>query len=73
MRTCTQVPSTVDHADQRAKRLRGERGRHRFRIPPLDITMGRWSSASWTYNTVAAISGKKLSNLASIDVGVHIA
>jgi hypothetical protein len=33
-----------------------------------------WTSrARWTYSTVAAISGKKLSNLASIDVGVQIA
>jgi hypothetical protein len=27
----------------------------------------------WTYSTVAAMSGKKLSNLASIDVGVQLA
>ena len=32
-----------------------------------------WEASTWTYSTVAPISGKKLSNLTSIDVGVHIA
>jgi hypothetical protein len=42
-------------------------------LPARSEISTSFRAASWTDSTVAAISGKKLSNLASIDVGVQIA